>query len=105
MMDDDSSDSCILTYSEIVPLDLRNCSNFKYVKQEPVHVKVYIYRSLIYLDLITVFAGYFTCYYFLFDIFYADFFSKRTKAVKDYILYTILYIGNYLVFYGDYLHE
>ena len=38
MMDDDS---CVMKYIEILPVsDVRDCSEFTDVKQEPVHVKV-----------------------------------------------------------------
>ena len=43
MMDDDS---CVMNYIEIVPVsDVRDCSEFTDVEQEPVHVKVWIYRT------------------------------------------------------------
>ena len=37
-------DECVLSYIEIVPLvNSNNCSD---IKQEPVHVKVFVYLSL-----------------------------------------------------------
>jgi len=49
MDDDDSIDSCVMKYIEIVPLDnFNNCSDVTHVKQEPDTVKVYIIYMFMY---------------------------------------------------------